>query len=87
VAKAERRRRRVARVQKPRKVTAEAQASIEEELAAAMVEKMVEEDQKKAEAEEQQQLQQQQQTGPGYAMIALQEQLMLLKVRQLTADR
>ncbi len=69
-----RRKRRVGKLARSRAVPTKNTEEVEEELATAMVEKMIEEDEKAAAAVSVS-------AGPGYAMIALQEQLMLLKAQ------
>lgn len=74
------RRRRVRKIGRARAVPVKVE-DVEEELAVAMVEKMVEEDEKAAAAATAAAASQDSVSGPGYAMIALQEQLMLLKAQ------
>jgi hypothetical protein len=69
-----RRKRRVRKVARARAVPVK-EEDVEEELATAMVEKMIEEDEKAAA------MSASNSSGPGYAMIALQEQLMLLQAQ------
>ena len=66
------RRRRVGRVQAARPKTEKSESSAVDEVEAAMVEKMIEEDERRARESETA-------VGPGFAVLALQEQLQLLK--------